>query len=65
MHLMLSWWERNIVYKYYSISKDEIYIIRSSLGEYGSYGSNPRTKFPGHNSHTGPRGFKSDNVTPI
>ena len=38
MHLILSWWERNKFYDTYSITKDEMHIIRSSSGESGSYG---------------------------
>ena len=38
MHFMISWWERNIFYNTYSITKYEIHTIRSVFGESISYG---------------------------
>ena len=48
-----------------SISKYDIYIIRSAFGESGSYGSRFRPRHLGHNTYKLPRRGKKDNVTPI
>ena len=65
MYLLLSWWERNIFYNNYYISKYRINIIKTDFGESISYGSSFQSECLGYNTYIGPRIFKRDNATPI
>ena len=62
---MLSWWYRNKFYNTYYITKDEIHIIISDFGEYGSCGSIVCEICLGKNTYTGPRTINMENSTPI
>ena len=64
-NLLLSWWDRNIFYKPYSISNDEKPTIWSDFGESGSYGSMCLANFIGKNTYTGNSIVKRANVNQI
>ena len=65
MHLILSWWERNIFNNTYYISKGEINIMRIAYGDYISYSSRFWARCLGHNTNTDPRIGKLAYITPI
>ena len=65
IHLILSWWQRNILYHPYSISKNEINIIRSVFGQSVSYDSIFLAIFLVCNMYTVHRKGKIYSVTPI
>ena len=65
MNLMLSWWDRDFFCNPFSISKDEMCIIRTAYENSVSYGSICQALCIGHNIYTGPSIGKRDHINSI